>query len=139
MLLKDREVLILSSLDEQDDRSYLVDREGINNSPLNLTISNVDKMTVVANDCIFVDADKIRFPLTLRKWQENDVFYPFGMDGKKLISKYFKDEKMSLHDKSDAWLLLSDDQIVWVVGKRADDRFKVTPESKTILQISTST
>jgi tRNA(Ile)-lysidine synthase len=67
---------------------------------------------------------------------EGDIFYPFGMKGKKKLSKFFKDEKYSLLDKSNAWLLCSNDQIVWVIGKRQDERFKTTATTKNILQIN---
>jgi tRNA(Ile)-lysidine synthase len=70
-----------------------------------------------------VDEDKIAFPLILRKWREGDYFYPSGMTGKKKLSKYFKDEKYSMLDKENQWLLCTDDQIIWVIGKRADQRF----------------
>ena len=63
------------------------------------------------------------FPLVLRKWKKGDVFFPFGMKGKKTVSKYYKDEKMSFFDKQNQWLLCNNDEIVWVVGKRPDRRF----------------
>ena len=77
----------------------------------------------------------LQFPLTIRKWQEGDYFYPLGMQGKKKLSKYFKDEKMSLIDKSNQWILCSDNQIVWVIGKRQDERFKITEKTNHKLQI----
>jgi tRNA(Ile)-lysidine synthase len=83
-----------------------------------------------------VDENKLQFPLTLRKWQEGDYFYPFGMTGKKKLSKYFKDEKFSLIDKSTTWILCSDNEIVWVINKRMDDRFKVNNNTTTILKIT---
>ena len=84
---------------------------------------------------IYLDESTLRFPLRLRKWQEGDTFYPFGMQGKKKLSKYFKDEKYSLLDKENAWVLCSGQEIVWLVGKRMDDRFKVTENTKKIIQI----
>ena len=85
---------------------------------------------------IFVDADLITYPLTLRKWKTGDYFYPFGMSGsKKKLSKFFKDEKFSLIDKENAWLLESKGSIIWILGKRMDDRFKVTEKTRRIMQI----
>ena len=83
-----------------------------------------------------MDEDRLDFPLTLRKWEEGDVFYPLGMQGKKKLSKYFKDEKMSLIDKSAQWLLCTGNEIVWVIGKRQDERFKTTLETTNKLQIT---
>jgi tRNA(Ile)-lysidine synthase len=72
----------------------------------------------------------------LRKWQEGDFFYPLGMKGKsKKVSKFFKDEKMALLDKENTWLLCSNEAIVWVIGMRADERFKVENITNTILKI----
>ncbi|MDO9038255.1 MAG: tRNA lysidine(34) synthetase TilS, partial [Lutibacter sp.] len=85
---------------------------------------------------ISIDFDKIEFPLLLRKWQKGDFFFPIGMNGKKKVSKFFKDEKLSLIDKENAWLLCSKNDIIWVVGKRMDDRFKVTKSTSKILKIS---
>src|SRR5690606_35625102 len=85
------------------------------------------------NNSVFVDKTILKYPLTLRKWQEGDFFYPMGMKGKKKLSKYFKDEKLSLIDKENVWVLCSDDDIVWVIGMRADERFKVLDGTKNIM------
>ena len=84
---------------------------------------------------IFVDKSILKFPLTLRKYNNGDVFYPIGMTGRKKVSKYFKDEKLSLLDKENTWLLCSGKDIVWVINRRADNRFKVTEKTKQILKI----
>ena len=85
---------------------------------------------------IYVASEKLNFPLKLRKWERGDSFHPFGMKGKKKLSKFFKDEKIPLTEKEKIWLLLSDEKIVWVIGHRMDDRFKVTKDSKKILKIT---
>ena len=85
---------------------------------------------------IYVDKEKLKFPLTLRKWEEGDYFIPFGMKGKKKLSKYFKDEKMSLLQKEHVLVLCSGKDIIWVLEKRADDRFKVTDKTSQILKIA---
>ena len=83
-----------------------------------------------------LDYDKLLFPLQLRKWQAGDRFHPLGMKGSKLLSDFFVDQKMGTHQKEECQVLTtSDDRIVWVVGRRIDDRFKVTDETKTILVI----
>ena len=104
--------------------------------PLNLTFCNVSDISVQSTNAIFVDAEKLQFPLTIRKWKEGDFFQPFGMNGKKKVSKFFKDEKFSMIEKSDIWLLCSNDKIVWIIGKRQDDRFKITETTTKILQIN---
>ena len=85
---------------------------------------------------IFLDKEKLIFPLVLRNWEKGDYFYPFGMKGKKKLSKFFKDEKMDLISKEKQWLLCSGDDIVWIVGRRADERFKVDGSTMKILKIT---
>lgn len=82
-----------------------------------------------------MDYAKLKYPLILRKWKEGDSFQPFGMKGKKKLSKFFKDEKLSLVAKEKIRVLCSDDQIIWIVGMRSDDRFKVTNDTRKILKI----
>ena len=77
----------------------------------------------------------LKFPITIRQWQKGDWFYPFGMKGKKKLSKFFKDEKLSLIDKEKVWLLCSGDDIVWVINRRQDERFKVTENTAQILRL----
>ena len=137
-LIKDRDCLILSPLQSQENQQEfeIESLESKVKFPLNLDFSNVSEIGVASDSTIFVDQDKLVFPLTLRHWNEGDVFQPFGMDRKnKKVSKLFKDEKLSLIDKEKIWLLCSNNQVVWVVGIRQDERFKIDPNSKKLLKI----
>ncbi|MCK8481192.1 tRNA lysidine(34) synthetase TilS [Psychroserpens algicola] len=139
-LLKDREHLILTEVSHSslNKVSYNIQKEDAKvETPAGiLFFDEADAIFGKRTNVVFVDKDKLTFPLTLRKWHEGDYFYPSGMTGKKKLSKYFKDEKLSLVDKENIWLLSSNDAIVWVLGMRNDDRFKVTQKTKTILKIT---
>jgi len=83
-----------------------------------------------------LDADKIEFPLKIRKWQKADRFFPLGMKGKKLLSDFFTDQKFSLIQKEECWLLLSGNNILWIIGHRMDNRFKIADSTRNILEIT---
>ena len=100
----------------------------------------------ITNDCSFVmdtsnrvaqlDYEKLSFPLQIRKWQAGDRFHPLGVKGSKLLSDFFVDQKMTNRQKEECYVLVTaDDTIVWVVGRRIDDRYKVTDKTKTILKV----
>ena len=137
ILLKDRYLLILYAKEIHSDKEeYFIPKELQEvKVPLNITFCNVSDISNTNSNCIFVDEELLQFPLTIRKWQKGDYFYPLGMLGKKKLSKYFKDEKMSLLEKSNQWLLCSNNEIVWVIGKRQDERFKITEKTNHKLQI----
>lgn len=137
-LLKDRDFLILSPLHTIDEEAeYNIDSsQNQINIPLNLSFSKVTDISIGSNTTIFVDEDTLQFPLVLRHWKEGDSFQPFGMNGKsKKVSKLFKDEKLSLIDKENVWLLCSGTKIVWIIGMRQDDRFRITNTTKKLLKI----
>jgi len=137
-LLKDRDSLILSPINLVNEKEeYFIDENQKEvKIPLNLSLSKASDISIGSNTTIFVDEDKLQFPLILRRWDEGDVFQPFGMKGKsKKVSKLFKDEKLSLIEKENAWILCSDNQIVWVVGIRQDERFRITHTTKNLLKI----
>jgi tRNA(Ile)-lysidine synthase len=83
-----------------------------------------------------LDLHKITFPLTIRKWAPGDAFHPFGMNGRKKLSRFFIDEKLSLPDKENTWLLCSGDKIAWVIGHRIDHSFRITSKTREILRVT---
>lgn len=103
--------------------------------PISLKFNIVEAIKETSSNIIYVDKETLKYPLTVRKCQKGDYFYPLGMSGKKKISKYFKDERMDIFAKENQWLLCSGDHTVWIIGKRADDRYKITNRTKEILKI----
>ena len=137
-LVKNRDVLILTSNVESksDAQEYLITEEEVPlNLPLNLKFSVVPERYDNIDTAIFVQKNALKYPLTVRKWKTGDYFYPIGLNRKKKLSKYFKDEKVDVLSKEDTWLLCSEGQIVWVIGMRADHRFRVDDTAEEILKI----
>ena len=137
-LLKDRDFLLLTEIDfDSQEIPILIKNEvqEVITAIGTLIFEKLDGISETSKHIIYVDADRLEFPLNIRKWQEGDWFCPLGMTGKKKLSKYFKDEKMSLIDKEKTLILSSADGIVWIMGKRADDRFKITENTTNILKI----
>ncbi|WP_130735139.1 tRNA lysidine(34) synthetase TilS [Flavobacterium sp. J27] len=137
LLLKDRDYLLLSPKKNREEKEvYYIEKEVKNlKFPLNVTLCQTDNILEPTNNSIFVDQNKLSFPLEIRKKREGDYFYPFGMNGKKKLSKYFKDEKYSLLDKEKQWLLTSNNEIVWVIGRRVDKRFLADLKTQKIVKI----
>lgn len=141
-LIKDRDCLLLSEIEQNviqsvsEESILITEFDKKIQTPLGtLFFETTKRLNDLKESTIYVDKSKLKFPLTIRKGQEGDYFYPFGMQGKKKLSKYFKDEKLSLLEKENIWLLCSESEIVWIINKRADNRFKVTDKTKQIIKI----
>lgn len=80
----------------------------------------------------YLDADRLKFPMKITRWQNGDRFVPLGMWQAKKLSDFFVSEKMSLFDKDNQWILRNKEAIVWVIGRRIDDRFKITAATKNV-------
>lgn len=138
-LVRDRDSLILSSLKHQQVLAELkIERETSQiQKPISLQIKvvDVDKNYSIPKSPSFavLDYSKISYPLTLRKWCEGDWFIPFGMKGRKKISDFLIDQKVPLHHKDSVYVLESNGDIVWVVGFRIDDRYKIEESSSSVL------
>ena len=144
-LLKDRDYLVISDckLEKKEDilEEFLIYQDSDDmQQPITLTykteINTPQFVIQKSKSVLHADIDKLSFPLTLRKWRKGDWFVPFGMDGKKKISDFFTDNKFTLFQKEETWVLLSGNNIVWIVNHRADNRFKITVTSKTIYTIN---
>lgn len=144
-LLKDRDYLMISNtkLDNpgEKDKAYIIYSDTTHmERPFELTIKSEThgpQFEIERNNTLLqCDFDKLSFPLTLRRWKKGDWFVPFGMKGKKKISDFFTDNKFTLFEKEETWILLSADDIVWIVNHRSDNRFRVTDATKSIYTIS---
>ncbi|RNC89921.1 MAG: tRNA lysidine(34) synthetase TilS [Allomuricauda sp.] len=136
-LLKNREHLLLAAIDAPtlDTVEIREDQSSIE-KPLRLELRRVEKWESPSKNEIYVDKETLNYPLLIRKWENGDYFYPFGMEGRKKVAKFFKDEKVDILSKEKQWLLCSGNDIVWVVGRRADNRFKVTKATDHIVKIT---
>ena len=138
-LLKDRGSLVLfkNIFPNNIETIFIQENELEITKPIHLKIENVIEKSRKNKETIFIDKEKCVFPLQLRRWQNGDFFYPSGMTGKKKLSKYFKDEKFSLFEKLNTWLLCNNnDDIIWVVGYREDSRFEITTQTNSLFKIS---
>ncbi|WP_313791390.1 tRNA lysidine(34) synthetase TilS [Lacinutrix neustonica] len=138
-LLKNRGTLILTALVSEDTPNDILitsEDKTIETEQGLLFFEEVETRAVPGKHEIYVDAQTLKFPLIVRHWKKGDYFCPLGMQGKKKLSKFFKDEKLSLLDKEKCLLLCSQDDIIWVINHRADDRFKVTKQTRKLLKIS---
>ena len=138
-VIKNRNWLIISPCQSEEAQHILIEESNklISFKLGRITIEkqstfNINKSAMVAQ----LDAAAINFPLLLRKWKQGDYFYPLGMQKKKKLSRFLIDQKCSLTQKENTWVIEIDKKIIWVVGMRIDDRFKITPATKTILTIN---
>lgn len=139
-LIIDREFLIVTPIQDKQDEIYYIEKMDVElNEPIHLklkTIVNSNEFVVSKSaDCVHIDAENLKFPLILRNWHEGDSFVPFGMKGRKKVSDFFIDNKLSLSLKEQTLLLLSGNDIVWILGYRIDNRYRVTEKTKEILEI----
>jgi tRNA(Ile)-lysidine synthase len=138
-VLRNRKWLIVSPLQNAEAAHYLIEAAEKHvvfpNGKLTIEKTGASQKIDPDPQRAQVDADQVTFPLLLRKWKQGDYFYPLGMQKKKKLSRFFIDRKLSLNQKEDTWVIESNRRIVWIVGLRIDDRFKVTAHTKSLLKI----
>lgn len=139
-LVIDREELIITPLEvEVQSFFYIENTDTMVSEPVPLQLRSLTReanFKIPRNLNIAVlDADQLQFPLMVRKWKQGEYFKPLGMSGFKKLSDFFIDAHLSIPEKEAAWILASGDRVVWIIGKRIDDRFKITPETKNVLLI----
>jgi tRNA(Ile)-lysidine synthase len=138
LLVIDRELLIITAL-QHDWSEVTIEKKQVQSElgPWHLEMETIQQLPVVIDEKdAYLEESLLTFPLTWRKWRPGDTFYPLGMDHKKKLSDFFIDKKVSIADKELITVLESDGKIVWVAGYRIDDRFKVTPNSTSILKFT---
>ena len=140
-IIKNRNWLIIAPQNNLEATTILIDEKdreiNFEEGKLMLKHSNLKQDKIPTSNFIAaLDAREIEFPLFLRKWKQGEHFYPLGMQKKKKLSKFFIDQKLSLTDKERVWVIESDKKILWIIGHRIDDRFKITDKTKEAFQIS---
>lgn len=138
-IVKDREYLILDTLEVETMHRYYIE-EGQENisEPIRLhlkQIPNVEFEMKKSNLIAQLDYDRLIFPLIIRKWNIGDYFMPLGMNNLKKLSDFFIDQKLSIPEKEKTWLLTSGKHIVWVIGMRIDERYKVKEGTEMVLSL----
>ena len=137
----DRGDVVIAPIAEEDSCETLVDkgtvRSYMGGSVLYFEYCDIDFIESLdqGDNVALLDADKLKFPLKVRRWQEGDWFVPFGMSGRKKLSDYLIDKKVSMAEKSRQFVLVSGDDIVWVVGRRLDDRYAITRKTENVLKV----
>lgn len=137
-ILKNRNEILISALSENENETIIMSSmTDMMKCPLiaRAKTSAVSKNLNISSDpgTASLDFQKISFPVTIRKWKPGDYFFPFGMKQKKKLSDYFIDRKFSRLEKEKAMIMESGGKIVWIIGERIDNRFRITKSTKKAL------
>ncbi len=138
-VVKDRNHIILSLTKDSKPENYIKIDKNTEQivSPIHLTFEYVENNTSFRitpdKNIAYFDADKLSYPLIIRHWKQGDCFTPFGLNGSKKLSDYFSDHKYSLIEKENAFLLCSGNEIIWLVGERSSNKFRITENTQKIL------
>lgn len=140
-ILRNRAWLIISPIAANEQEIIVVEKKDQEKifADKCIKLNWVDKEEVrmtADNQMAFLDAAEVQFPLLIRKWRQGDYFYPLGMRKKKKLARFFIDRKMPLTDKEKVWVVESHKRILWVVGLRIDDRFKITDKTRQVLRLA---
>lgn len=140
-VLRNRKWLIISPRNTTESNHVLIEEDDssivFGQGSLHIERKIWDREIKLENNAaiVMVDANELNFPLLLRPWRQGDYFYPLGMRHKKKLSRFFIDQKLSINDKEKIWVLESRKKIVWILGQRIDDRFKITNTTSQVLRI----
>ena len=139
ILRSERGYWILTKNIENSSAEYsITKKEDWDKLPISLAVREYDisefHLIKDKNIC-YLDAEKVSYPFSVRHWKMGDFFVPFGMTGKKKLSDYFIDNSFSEDQKKSTLILTNDDNIVWILGERADNRFRIDENTKLILEL----
>ena len=138
-IIKHRNWFIISPAQRTSAANIVIEAKdksvGFEKGILHIELTN-DGHLASDNQVAYLDAKEITFPLLLRPWRTGDYFYPLGMAKKKKLSRFFIDQKLSKIEKENTWVMESNKRIIWVVGYRIDNRFKITDQTKQVLKVT---
>lgn len=138
----DRGNIMVARIEEEDDCEVIVERDDMRsycgNSVLYYEHTDIDNVNEyrLPSDVALIDESKLQYPLRLRRWREGDTFIPFGMAGRKKVGDYLTDQKVPVVERKRQFVLVSGEEIVWVVGRRTDDRFRIGTNTENILKVT---
>ncbi len=138
-IIRNRAWLLITALQEDNAPVIVINEEQghvhFGGGQLQLRLQDPNGTIPQSADIAWMDASQVHFPVILRKWKQGDYFYPLGMRKKKKLSRFFIDQKLSLPEKEQVWVLESQKRIIWVIGMRIDDRVKMVSSTEKILSI----
>jgi tRNA(Ile)-lysidine synthase len=139
-IIRNRNWLIIATLETENAKHIVIEK---NDKKINFQLGSI-QFQLIENKVVSITSDKntaqlnaknLEYPLIIRPYKTGDYFYPLGMQKKKKLSKFFIDQKLSKTDKEKVWVIESNKKIVWVIGFRIDDRFKITPTTQQVLSV----
>jgi tRNA(Ile)-lysidine synthase len=141
-IIKNRKWIIITYNNTEAETNHLIIEAGQKKIKFNdqqLTFETIEAphfQISTSKSVACLDAKELEYPLLFRKWRQGDYFYPLGMRKKKKLSRFLIDQKLSKTDKERVWVIESKKKIVWIVGYRIDDRFKIEPNTQKVMKIS---
>lgn len=138
----DRGNIMVTRIQDEDDCEVVVEHDDMRsycgNSVLYYEHTDIDNVSEyhLPNEIALIDEAKLQYPLRLRRWREGDTFIPFGMAGRKKVGDYLTDQKVPIVERKRQFVLVSGEDIVWVVGRRTDDRFRIGNNTENILKVT---
>lgn len=138
MWLDRAEIVIRPNTTSNDEEIVLGEWPGVYHLPEGvLYIEEISESPVFDDDTNveYIDLASVKAPLSVRRWRHGDAFYPFGGAGRQKLQDYFTNEKYSLSEKQSALVLTADDKIIWIIGRRLDDRYRITSRTSRVLQL----
>lgn len=140
-LFKDRDKMILVPVGSESFKRYYLDdhaKQSFLPFPMDMEVLKRSDLEAIPDDPLVacLDLDTIQFPLTIRRWMHGDYFYPLGMEQIKKLSDFFVDSKVPVPEKERIWIMASGKKIVWVMGYRIDNRFRITEGTTRVLRLS---
>ena len=138
----DRGNIMVAPIEDEDDCEVIVERGDMRsycgNSVLYYEHTDIDNVNEyhLPSDVALLDEEKLQYPLRLRRWREGDSFIPFGMAGRKKVGDYLTDQKVPIVERKRQFVLVSGEDIVWIVGRRTDERYRVGNNTENIVKIT---